>query len=370
MNAEAKLKALWYLLFATFGVFHAEVLSGSQPFVLLNPLWFGFVTPVYAVHYVVFGDLLLRYRKKGFAVVYTFGCLTGMYEFVITKVYFVPPWNPAATGPLGIAWLELLWIGFLFHALFSFLIPFRLLVGLFGPGRGEPSQDKGLSRILIIVPAFAAALGLGFQRSLVELLVTTVGSLGVITLISLVFLRQAKAAEFRTLDQLVLGPRGRRYAVAFFVSVYAAYGLLLRTESFPIGPALIVVALLYALLITVVVRRLREPSEADTKDSTQTPAALESTGPLAAPNANLAPQGPGSQSAIRFLARYALQFAIFIVGFGVAAAFLPILFWVLAGLMIYAGAVIGAALVGFVVVQTFVTPLRKPRNVLTQPPSA
>ncbi|MEE9173696.1 MAG: hypothetical protein V3U30_01825 [Thermoplasmata archaeon] len=107
MESETKLKVVWYSLLTALGLFRAEVLSWSAPDVLYNPLTFALVAPVYAVHYVLFGDLMGR-RQGDLKVLYLFGCLTGMYEFVITKVFWSPPWNPGTVGPLGVAWVETL----------------------------------------------------------------------------------------------------------------------------------------------------------------------------------------------------------------------------------------------------------------------
>ncbi len=100
MEAETKLKVVWYSLLAALGLFHAEVLSWSAPDVLYNPLTFAIVVSACTVHYVLFGDLMGR-RQGDLKVLFLFGCLTGMYEFIITKVFCSPPWNPGAGGPRG-----------------------------------------------------------------------------------------------------------------------------------------------------------------------------------------------------------------------------------------------------------------------------
>ncbi|MFQ6013448.1 MAG: hypothetical protein ACE5LS_07370, partial [Thermoplasmata archaeon] len=263
LSNDAKIKSLWYLLLSAIGVFHAEVLSGSSPDVLYNPFMFALVTPVYAVHYVLFGHLMGRHQGDT-KVLYLFGCLTGMYETFITKVYFSPPWNPGAVGPGGIAWVELLWIGFTWHAFLSFLIPFRLMQGLYSPANRGASKARDLKWFLVATPLLGGVLGYGFGRSAPELLLPLVLSFAVLVLLSLAFLWGARRWGFRSTEQLRLGRRGRAFALGAFVAVYVAYGVLLRPEFLPLGLPLVLVALIYAglVLLTRATMRGAEVEEA------------------------------------------------------------------------------------------------------------
>jgi hypothetical protein len=264
LKDETKLKLVWYLLFSVIGVFHAEVLSWSAPDVLYNPITFAFVTPVYAVHYILFGDIILRSGRRDLPTLYVFGALTGMYETFITKVYWSPPWNPEGAGALGIAWGELLWIGFTWHAFMTFLIPFRLMDGLFSPRGDRRLTTREGKAILLVAPSVAALFGHAFGRSMEEILISLTLSLAVILLLSLVFSRMSPRLRFTEIEQLVLGKRGRRIAIGSFVAVYGVYGTILRPEAMPNGMPIVVVLLIYAGLILMAHALLRRPSPAVT----------------------------------------------------------------------------------------------------------
>ena len=299
MRSETKLKVVWYSLLAALGLFHAEVLSWSAPDVLYNPLTFALVAPVYAVHYVLFGDLMGR-RQGDLKVLYLFGCLTGMYEFVITKVFWSPPWNPGAVGPLGVAWVETLWIGFTWHAFMTFLIPFFLMQALFTPG-GRSRPSRGLVAILVVAPTMSAVFGLGFGQSLAAMLAPLLLSFLVIAALALVWLRWAPRWGFQGIEQLRFRRSGRRAAVGAFIAVYAGYGIILRPEFFPLDVALVPFALLYAALLPLTAHYLRRAS------------------PLPRPNEPTLQARP----ALRFLLLYLLAFLAFFGGLGGLHALLP-----------------------------------------------
>ncbi|MCJ2520880.1 MAG: hypothetical protein LN412_08080, partial [Candidatus Thermoplasmatota archaeon] len=271
LKNETKIKLLWYLLLSAIGVFHAEVLSGSMPDVLYNPASFALVTPVYAVHYVLFGDLMMRYGRSNRKILYLFGSLTGMYETFITKVYWSPPWNPEAAGALGVAWVELLWIGFTWHAFMSFIIPFTLMNGLFSPGKRKAFRTRDLRAILLVAPVMGAILGYGFGRSIEAMLTSVLLSLLVITLLAVAFFFGARKWGFRRTEQLIFGRKGRWLAIAFFSGVYVGYGILLRPEFFPLGLALLPVILIYAGLIYLAANLLRSSREPEPAAASQAP---------------------------------------------------------------------------------------------------
>ncbi len=247
MQPQTKIKVVWYALLSALGLFHAEVLSWSAPDVLYNPLTFALVAPVYAVHYVLFGDLMGR-RQGDLKVLYLFGCLTGMYEFVITKVFWSPPWNAGAVGPLGVAWIETLWIGFMWHAFMTFLIPFFLMQALFTHG-GRSNRSRGLVAIMVAAPTMSAVFGLGFGQSLSAMLIPLLLSFLVIVALAVLWLRWAPRWGFQGIDQLRFSRTGRRAALGAFVAVYVGYGIILRPEFFPLDLALVPFALLYAALV-------------------------------------------------------------------------------------------------------------------------
>ncbi len=330
---ETKIKVLWYLLFSVIGVFHAEVLSWSSPTVLYNPSNFLLVTPVYAVHYILFGDLIVRHRRSGFKALYVFGCLTGMYETFITKVYWSPPWNPAAAGPLGVAWLELLWIGFTWHAFMSFLIPLRLMDGLFSPVRSMPFEKRNMRMILWVTPTLGAITGYGFGISVEVMLTSVLLSLLVIILLSVAFLAGSRRWGFVRPQQLTFGRKGRWLALGSFASVYIGYGVLLRPELFPLGLPLIPVLLIYGGLIYLGAVLLRSPPGVE-------PPVISPT--TASPRASLS-----------YLLLYALTYVILFLAFGGLNSLVPQLLPAAVTVLIFAGAGLPVLLLPLVAIRTF-----------------
>ncbi len=321
LSNDTKIKILWYLLLSALGVFHAEVLSWSQPGVLIEPATFALVTPVYAVHYILFGDLMGRYRDKK-AVLYVFGCLTGMYETFITKVYWSPPWNPEAVTALGVAWVELLWIGFTWHAFMSFLIPFTLMSRLFTPGGRTSLKARDLRAILIVGPFMGATLGYGFGQGIEVMLPSVLLSLLVISVLAAAVIWGFKRWGFTSPDQLAFGGAGRKLAISSFLGVYVGYSVLLRPEFIPFGIPIVTVLSVYAGLAYLASNVLRASRET----------ALPISDPL---------DGRGS---LRYLLLYAAVFALFFLAFAGLQALVPLLFPIAASFIVYAGAALPVGL--------------------------
>jgi hypothetical protein len=334
VQPQTKLKVVWYALLSALGLFHAEVLSWSAPDVLYDPLTFAIVAPVYTVHYVLFGDLMGR-RQGDLKVLYLFGCLTGMYEFVITKVFWSPPWNPGAAGPLGVAWVETLWIGFTWHAFMTFLIPFFLMLALFAPGRGGRSS-RGLLGILVVAPAMSAVFGLGFGQPLTEMLAALLVSFLVILSLAVLWLRWAPRWGFQGLVQLRFGKTGRRVAVGAFFGVYALYGILLRPDFFPLDLSLLPFVLLYAALVPLTAYYLRRASFQPRREGATMP----------------------MRPAVRFLLLYLGTFLGVFLGLGGFHALFPGVLPVVATAIVFMSVAIPVLLLGGLTVRV----LRNPRS--------
>ena len=368
LTPAARLRAAYYLLFTMVGVFHAEVLSRSQPWALVDPAMVILVWPVYGVHYLVLGDLLLRRRADSLVPLFLAGCLLGMYEFVITKVYWVPPWNPASGAEVGFAWFEVLWVGFAWHAFMSFLIPFVLMQRVFLPGSPDPRRSRQLRWVLVGAPAFAAAFGTAFGAPADELLKSIGVSLAMIAAASFVFSRKALAWGYARPEDLVLGRLGRRAAVAALVAVYVLYGLTLQTDAVPSGLALLAPVPLYAMLIAMLYPHLKRGGagvgaapravlkvafEAPgggpaTPESAPLPATagggeLQPPTPVAAP---LPPPSPWA-AARSFLTRYGAAFALAIVAAQLIAIVAAPVLYAMVFVMIFGGTLTAVLLLGW-----------------------
>ncbi|HEY5538130.1 MAG TPA: hypothetical protein VIL58_01150, partial [Thermoplasmata archaeon] len=198
-------KVWWYLLLSVAGVFTAEVMSWSSPNVLINPLNFALTFPVYAIHYIVLWNVAWLLGRRDWRMLYVLGCFAGLYETWITKVFWNPPWT-SAPGLFGVAWVEVLWIGFTWHAFMSFLVPIRLCETFVGPrpaGRHVPAWRLVM---LAAVPLVGAVVGTSFGVPLESMFASVAGSAVVIGLVAFLFTRAARWEGVKTLESLRLTP--------------------------------------------------------------------------------------------------------------------------------------------------------------------
>jgi hypothetical protein len=347
LTPQTKLRVTFYLVFTCLGLFHAEVLSRSSPWVLLNPLMFLLVAPVYACHYVVLGDLLLRRRATSFFPVFVAGCILGMYEFVITKVFWTPTWTPFAPRVLETSWAEVIWVGFWWHAFMSFAIPFFLVRKLVLESHPHPFQIREVRWVVLGVPLMAATFGVAFGGNAIELLGTVLLSLVVIFAVARFFMKKAPQWGFKSADDVLLGPTGRKRALAFLVLVYVFYGATMRLGALPSLVGLILPVLLYAVLFLIFVPLIRpRPTATEGPAAAPAAAAVAPSAPMAAapePAAALPvlPDVPAPlpMDGLRhFLVRYALVFAGLILACAAIGAVAPwILFILYIGFVLQGG---------------------------------
>jgi len=249
-------KTLWYLLLSVAGVFTAEVMSWSSPNVLINPLNFALTFPVYAIHYIVLWNVAWVLGRRDWRMLYVLGCFTGLYETWITKVFWNPPW-PSAGGPFGVAWVEVLWIGFTWHAFMSFLIPIRLCETFVGPRPVGPHIPASRFAMLAAVPVMGAVVGTAFGIPLESMFTSVAGSAVVIGLVAFFFTRAARREGISTLAPLRLSPRGLMQWTMIAVGLYIAYFALLRPEAVPGPVPIAITALLEVLLLLLALAMAR-----------------------------------------------------------------------------------------------------------------
>lgn len=358
LTPAARLRCMYYLLFTLVGVFHAEVLSRSQPWALVNPAAALIIWPVYGVHYIVLGDMLLRRRITTFFPIFLSGCLLGMYEFAITKVYWQPPWNPTSGAEVGFAWFEVLWVGFAWHAFMSFLIPYVLMQRVFLPDSPRPWASREFRWVAAGVPLFTMGFAAAMGDSPVVLAASIFASLALITLVSFLFTKWAPGWGYTGPQDLVLGRRGRRVAWAGLVITYGLLGLTLRTEAAPQSLAVLAPLPLYGMLFLLLYPHLRRspaqpatevapprggPQGAAVEPPVPGPVAALAVAPAAPPVAKAPPLPPTDpwSAARSFLLRYGAMFALFLAATFVLSLVFPAPLIIIVILMVY-GSTLGA----------------------------
>jgi len=256
-----KEKFLWYFLFSIIGVFTAEVCSWSSPFVLIDPITFIIVWPIYAFHYFVFVPILLEKKwYKDWRIIYLFGALLGMYEFVITKVYFSPPWGGFFMF-MGVDIISIIWVGFIWHAFFSFVIPFYIMILLFFPVERELAI-KWLKRSFYAI-AFAFSIFGVISPTMDSLIKSGIYYFGLAIMVLLIFIISIifRLIAFRIgrkdykLQDFIVSRRTKTISLALLIFIYVFYGITLRTEALPKTPnAYLIPAVIYGLIILSIIK--------------------------------------------------------------------------------------------------------------------
>jgi len=116
-------KLAFWLLLGMLSTALAEVTVASQVAPFFNVEGWLIVFPVYALHILVLGHLVVVRNKPTVPLLWTAGILFGFYEFLITKVLWNPPWTTEPFQVAGVAIPELLVIGLFYHAFMAFLMP-------------------------------------------------------------------------------------------------------------------------------------------------------------------------------------------------------------------------------------------------------
>ncbi|MGD0707788.1 MAG: hypothetical protein ABSA51_04985 [Anaerolineaceae bacterium] len=87
-------RLLFWLILGLFSTFFAEVVSASSPFVFFTAFGLIGTYPIYLLHTLVLGTLVIRRGKVvSLQALYFAGGIFGLYEAYITKVLWSPPWN-------------------------------------------------------------------------------------------------------------------------------------------------------------------------------------------------------------------------------------------------------------------------------------
>ncbi len=113
----------WFLL-SVFSTFFAEVTIGSAPLVFFKPDGWLITFPVYGLHILALAPLVIRPgRIPAWQSLYLMGTIVGLYEAYMTKILWLPTWNPTALSLGGVAIAETLLLVFFWHPVMAFLIP-------------------------------------------------------------------------------------------------------------------------------------------------------------------------------------------------------------------------------------------------------
>ena len=135
--------AIWLLLACT-SVWLAEVTATSSRFPFVTLAGWAMLVPLYGLHALLGGWLVMRATRVTWPVVYLPGVLFGLYEAYITKVLWDPTWSKAEwhwqVGGLYVAQTAILVL--FWHPVFAFILPLTLV----------ERAATGSSEILAVLP--------------------------------------------------------------------------------------------------------------------------------------------------------------------------------------------------------------------------
>lgn len=267
------------LLIGALSMFCAEVLSGSSvlwfltPWAWLVPFW------LYLAHMVLFVNLALRFGRLSMPSLYLWGVLFGLYESWITKVVWAgyPGAAPAWGTVLGFSMPETLIIVFLWHPIFSWILPLMAFEVLGGRDGALPLHRPHLARTgrtlwLGVAAAVVGALLLAMNAhgDAVAVLVTIAGSVALIAL----FLGVAQAGgRTVSVESLRLGRRGMTVLAAYLALLYGLGFLFIVPER--IAPPLTIVLTVGLYAVALLALRAAGPDA----PAVERPEALPTAGP-------------------------------------------------------------------------------------------
>ena len=234
-----RIRLFFWVILGAFSVFFAEVTVGSSMFPFFDPFSVLVTCPLYALHILVLGCIVLRHPRPLFASLFFAGAIFGLYEAYITKVLWSPPWNenPAMLG--GIAIIETMMLVLFYHAVMAFVVPLvaveRLLTS---SGQATSTLKPRLARWIderwftVVLAAACGIIQTANSPSLLHTIGSTVSTSGFVLILVVLWERATKGRLF-TLSQLL--PRGWELGILAFLlaTQYIGLGILLRPEKLP-----------------------------------------------------------------------------------------------------------------------------------------
>jgi hypothetical protein len=221
----------------------AEVTVGSAPFPFFDPFSILVAVPLYTLHILVLGTLVVRGRKVTLASLFVGGIIFGLYEAYITKVIWDPYWEFGITVHVAdVAVIQTIILILWYHNFFAFIIPLfvaetylsssrKIFQALPVRVRSWFGEGRLMRTILMLAIAFGmlqAASGHGPAISLVSV---GVGGLLIFSLCHI--FRSAANGTSYTIDELLPDKAQFRILLALLLVFYAIFTPLLLPENMP-----------------------------------------------------------------------------------------------------------------------------------------
>ncbi len=258
-NPTFKTKLLFWVTLGVFPTFFAEVISGSTPFPFLPILgiWgMVMVTPLYAIHILVFAYLVYRYGKPRFHTLFLAGALFGMYEAYATGVLWAgwsePP--PILLSEVGV--IETLVLVLFWHPVFAFIIPIVLGEVALTRDTGSTNDVARLTtRKSLIILAVVAGLFQSINMPSAAMALA-VGVVNITVVAVFIFLWRKRGLDHFSMQQLLPNKAQFRWILGVMVLQYVFLGTI-STSKYPGAAGHIAVLVLYVVLTLLFIKSLK-----------------------------------------------------------------------------------------------------------------
>jgi hypothetical protein len=249
-----------FLLWFTLGFFSssmAEVLSSSHPQGIFDLWGIMVIFPLYTLHILVLSGILFKIGIN-WQRLFLFGCVFGMYEGYITKVFWDPFWGPEEFEVLGVYWFQFSTLVFFWHAFFAFILPLLVVERFFTSSsfvldsvKKFPLLNK-LSRRTAVLP-----LTFGLVQSSNTSAETTItfGVANLITLVAITLLfKKLYKNQMYSIDELLPKGRDLKILTLMLIAFYIFWTFVLRYESIGDIKSQLVVLLMYLIFGIAIIK--------------------------------------------------------------------------------------------------------------------
>jgi len=260
-------KVWFWIILGMSSVFFAEVTVGSQPFPFFVPFSILVVVPLYTLHILVLGTVVIRGRRVTLGALFIAGIIFGLYEAYITKVIWDPYWEFVTTVHVAeVAVIQTMILVLWYHNFFAFIIPLAVVetyctrsrkVFRSLPAKVRARFDgQNVVRTLIILGVvfgmLQAASSLGPLIS-----IASVGSSGLLLFAMMHLFGSTGDGVRYTIDDLLPNRRQFSLLLALLLIFYAVMTAILLPENLPGPVGHAAVLLLYAAAFALLWRELK-----------------------------------------------------------------------------------------------------------------
>ncbi len=261
-------RKIWFwALLGMSSTFFAEVTVGSAPFPFFDPFGLLVVVPLYSLHILVLGTVVVRGRKVTLDSLFVAGILFGLYEAYITKVIWDPYWEFGTTVHVAeVAVIQTAMLVLWYHNFFAFIVPLaavetfctrsrKVFSALPARVRLRFRPEDLLRTIVLLGVLFGLFQATAAHGPLVSAL--SVGGSGAVLFAALTLFNVTGKGVRWTMDDLLPDARQFRVLLAALVAFYAITIPLLLPENLPGPVGHVVILLAYAGVFVLLWRLLR-----------------------------------------------------------------------------------------------------------------